>query len=301
MCNEETVKNYKLKKGKLKKLEDMIYMISQGKCSISTKNKSKEIKEIKIDGRCWFKKLPFFKSKNDFHKYIVSNVNINAKAMTVFIKTPNKEDEYFSKFTVSEITNYHEGKIERELLLFEYKDAQETGKHLDLLRWNVSKFFLSIQTVFIVVVAKGILELIKLGTVPEELITKLAKINEVPKEVITKLATETPTEQIFNKNTILGGIITLTVINISLCIIWWIRNKGIHGWHRTSITRQRIIELDPRLRHTIRFYSTIRRRLRGPEKKIHSTGELECWGPPFAFIALWVIVFVSALYFMKQV
>ena len=39
--------------------------------------------------------------------------------------------------------------IDRDILLREYETAHELGKHWDLLRWSVSKFFLGIQTVFL--------------------------------------------------------------------------------------------------------------------------------------------------------
>lgn len=153
-----------------------------------------------------------------------------------------------------ELISSDEAKIERKLLLYEYRDGHEWGKHWDLLRWNVSKFFLSIQTVFVIGAFKGLFDL--------EIDPKLEVFLDI-------------------------GIIGIALINIFLCVIWWLRNKEIHAWHRNSITRQRMIELDPRLRQTIMYYSTIIRRLKW---WCHLTGELECWGPPLAFTILWSII-----------
>ena len=132
---------------------------------------------------------------------------------------------------------------------------------MDLLRWNVSKFFLSIQTIFVIAALKGLFDL--------------------KTEAYTKYNT-----------LIMRGIMGLGLINIILCFIWWGRNEGIHAWHRAAITRQRMIELDPRLRQTVAFFSTITRRL---AKWCHITGELECWGPPLAFFLLWCIIIVLSI------
>jgi hypothetical protein len=172
-------------------------------------------------------------------------------------------------------------KIARELLIEEYKGADEWGRHWDLLRWNVSKFFLSIQTVFVIVALKGLYELVK--TVKET----------NPPSAIT----------LIDKPLVACGLIVLAFINISLCIIWWLRNTGIHAWHRASIERQKEIELDPRFGKTIAFFTRIIDRMNGREghlAKNGSTGELECWGPPAVFSVLWIGIGIFAISFLSR-
>ena len=155
--------------------------------------------------------------------------------------------------------------IERELLVRECEIGHELGRHWDLLRWNVSKFFLGVETLFLAGCSKGLLML-----------------------------ADGPTFRMQHLLTI--GLYLLGIVNIFLCCIWGLRNRGIHGWHRASIQRVLLIEADPRLRDTIKHDTFIIRRMRHTEGTryipLHGTGELESWGPPLAFVLLWIGVIV---------
>jgi hypothetical protein len=178
------------------------------------------------------------------------------------------------KTLTAQLAEAEDAKIDRKLLIEEYTGANEWERHWDLLRWNVSKFFLSIQTVFAIAALQGLLELGK-----------------------TDIATNKP---LIDKSLVASGLVILAIINIALCVIWWLRNAGIHAWHRASIERQKEIESDPRLRGTVAFFSSITRRMNGREGflgKNGATGELECWGPPLAFFVLWVSISGLAVWF----
>jgi hypothetical protein len=243
----ERTTDYRLEKGEAEKLERWLFWIKNDGTPRRRIPGIDAVQSIKI---CEDNKTMVVSRKPDSSiSYDVRPDDLNL-VCSVALKPINKED----------------AKIERELLMKEYMDSQKNGQHLDLLRWNVSKFFLSIQTVFVIVAAKGLMEIGR---------TNIAN----------------------NKLLIVSGLAFLAFFNILLCLIWWLRNEGIHAWHRTSITRQRLIELDPRLRQTVSIHSTIRRRLPMP----HGTGELECYGPPFAFILLWIGVSILAALFLENV
>lgn len=221
---------------------------------------------LKQEGISNLEKLLFKVSKRRYFgkKEVILKSEINETETSVYHGLMPTENEPFDnplKCTNEVINSIEEARIERDLLIHEYRDGHEWGKHWDLLRWSVSKFFLSIQTVFVIAALKGLFDL--------------------------------NAEAYTNHNTlIMRGVMGLGLINIILCIMWCIRNEGIHAWHRAAITRQRMIELDPRLRQTVAFYSTITRRL---SKWCHITGELECWGPPLAFILLWCVIIVLSI------
>lgn len=158
--------------------------------------------------------------------------------------------------------------LEKDILIREYELGNELGKHWDLLRWNVSKWFLGVQTIFVVGAAKGLLLLAEYC------------LNDSKHALL------------------LNGLNGLATVNIILCLIWFVRNKGIHAWHRASIKRLLLIEVDPRLRGCLKHNSAILQNMRFgegfPGANLHGTGELECWGPPVSFIILWSGVLILA-------
>lgn len=170
-------------------------------------------------------------------------------------------------FTLDEIDPKN-CKLERDILIREYKIGYELGKHWDLLRWNVSKWFLGVQTVFVVGAAKGLLIMQEYCSNPEK------------------------------HDLLFDGLNWLSVVNIILCLIWVARNKGIHAWHQASIKRLLLIEADPRLRNCLQHNTSILQNMRlgegFPGANLHGTGELESWGPPLAFIILWSGVLILA-------
>ncbi len=159
-----------------------------------------------------------------------------------------------------------DAETERSILLREYELTQESGRHWDLLRWNVSKFFLGIQTIFLAGATKGLLDLTVLPSG-------------------SNLHAFLPI-----------GIQLLSGMNIVLCLIWLFRNRGIHAWHMASTKRVLMIEADPRLRGCLQHVTTVLRGMRMREGFfgviLHGTGELESWGPPVVFMLLWAAVFV---------
>lgn len=158
---------------------------------------------------------------------------------------------------------------ERGYLKEEYDYEHGIGQHWDNLRWNVSRFFLGIQTVFAIASLQGILGLSKKDTI------------EKPELII-------------------WGLLILSMFNIVVCIIWCLRNLGIHSWHRAAIRRQRLIELDPRWKHIPWFNSGVRNIMTNRFSRItqrfpriiQSTGWLECWGPPLGFILFWLGIII---------
>ncbi len=153
---------------------------------------------------------------------------------------------------------------ERDFLIREHEKLQDWGSHWDNLRWNVSKWFLSIQTVFLT------------GTV-----TGLAKLHDsIPKEILTY------------------ALILLSLFSMLLCYIWTMRNLGIHRWHRMAIRRQVMIELDPRIRlsNAYRLFSSVPEPV-GIKSRKHSTGQLESHGPPLAFYFLWAFTLLMTYIF----
>jgi len=254
------VPNYKLKQGEAEKLERWLFWIGEDRRRKRRIRRMESVSSVTMLTN---------DSKNE-KKMCVSRDPDDRPAVT---KTPSQDVK--ESFNLEPIST-EDAKIERKLLMKEYMEAQEVGRHLDLLRWNVSKFFLSIQTVFVIVAAKGLME--------------LGKTYIPAKGALTG-------KVIIDKSLVTRGLVFLSAINIVLCVIWWWRNKGIHAWHRASITRQRLIELDPRLRQTVSFYSTILRRL---PILAHGTGNLECWGPPLTFIVLWHGVTIFAARFSNK-
>ncbi|MDD5259584.1 MAG: hypothetical protein PHD29_06435 [bacterium] len=152
---------------------------------------------------------------------------------------------------------------ERELLIKEHEELQVLGRHWDDLRWNVSKWFLGIQTVFLAGAAKGLIML----------------------QADTGVNLDLPI-----------ALWALSGCSMVLCVMWAIRNLGIHNWHRMAIRRQLMIELDPRIKleNAFRILSSIpvpiAAKHKGAIERKHSSGQMESWGPPLVFYVLWEIV-----------
>ena len=201
-------------------------------------------------------------------------INESSEEMDILIDGSEKEKKYFIpklKYKLRQISEKDAVK-ERGYLKQEYDYEHGVGQHWDNLRWNVSKFFLGIQTAFVVAAMTGFLELSRGKTT--------------------------------HKSLIIIGLILLVFFNIAICIIWWLRNMGIHAWHKVAIRRQRLIELDPRWKQIPWFNSEINCILKKKEGyfKIHGTGDLECWGPPLAFILLWLgILIIVVLYLLPRI
>jgi len=193
-------------------------------------------------------------------------LNPENKSLVVKYKENNSESLSKKNFAIEEITDDKSIENQSKYLQEEYVAGHEWGKHWDLLRWNWSKFFLSIETVMVVIAAKGI----------------LAIFERLPSENTLK----------FQAVLLAGGLTVLSLVNIFLCVVWATRNLGIHKWHCNSIRRLKIIEFDPRLQLASSFYNTITRRLHKPP---HKTGALESWAPPVAFGALWISVLLIIL------
>lgn len=215
-------------------------MIPKKKLSISgvTINESKKVMKVSVDG------------PDEAKKKLKSKLEYNLKRISA--KDAVKEKGYLKQ---------------------EYEYEHATGLHWDNLRWNVSKFFLGIQTIFSIAALHGLLELGK-GDVGNG-------------------------KHIVDSALIVWGLIVLAVFNIVVCIIWCVRNLGIHSWHVAAIKKLRLIELDPIWKHTPWFYCGvfhIMRNREGPLGK-HRTGWLECWGPPAAFCLLWIGIVILAISF----
>jgi len=243
----EDIRNYKMRIGETRKLEDLLLSIKKLKLAID------------ID------KVTITKEESGGVKSFWMNIALDPD-------DSDKKANLCLKYGVEPVTE-KEADTAKEFLKREYEYCHESGRHWDLLRWSVSKFFLSIQTVFVIAALAGLLELGK-----------------------TDVATN---KILIDKSLVAPGLIGFAIINIGLCIIWWLRNTGIHAWHRAAIIRQQLIELDPRLRQMTRFVSSIILTMKGREGllgKIHSTGELECWGPPSVFGLLWIgIIIITCL------
>ena len=240
----EDTRNYKLKLGENRYLEDLLLSIKKRKLAI-------DIDKVTITEE----------DRSNGEKSFWMNIALDPD-------NSDKKANLRLKYGVEPITE-KEADTAIEFLKREYQYCHESGQHWDLLRWGVSRFFLSIQTVFVIVALTGLLELGK-----------------------TDVATNKP---IIDKSLVASGLIFFAIINIALCIIWLLRNTGIHAWHRAAIIRQQLIELDPRLRQMTWFISSIFRTMNmreGLRGKIHSTGELECFGPPIVFGLLWIGIII---------
>lgn len=176
-----------------------------------------------------------------------------------------KDSNIISEQLEIEYLTIEELNIERDLLLKEYELCTDLGKHWDLLRWNVSKFFLSIETVFIIGIANAVISF--------------------------------RGEYIKHKHLFNYGLIGVALINILICIMWYLRNNGIHIWHQASLKRQLIIEADPimgsALKHNTTIINTIKNRGEGYKiLKEHFTGKIELIAPPIIFIIAWVFILI---------
>lgn len=195
------------------------------------------------------------------------NDDSQAELFLLFKNTPRgKYDSIILPLVPTDIPNEETG-----WLIKEHEAIQEWGRHWDNLRWNVSKWFLGIQTIFFVIAAKGLEILIIDNTTVD------------------------------HKDYIVMALLALSGCCMIACVIWAIRNLGIHYWHRMAIRRKVMIELDPRIRaaNAFRMFSSIPIPFTTGEKdtlkKKHSTGQIESWGPPFCFHALWAAVALVAL------
>jgi len=233
--------------------------------------------DFKLEEKEW-DKLETLLDELDNHYKRVSIKRVTRTGTKMYVKLDDPDEKYagnnptgpykLKRISVRDAVKY------RGYLKQEYEYEHQVGQHWDNLRWNVSKFFLGIQTVFVVAAMKGLLELAK------------------------DLA-DTKTNLV-HRPLIVWGLILLASFNIGVCVIWGVRNLGIHAWHRAAIKRQRLIELDPRWKHIPWLCSgviqTMRSR-RGLLGRVGRTGELECWGPPVAFCLLWIGLMGLSVYY----
>jgi hypothetical protein len=158
-------------------------------------------------------------------------------------------------------------KLDAQLLMKEYEGIHRLSEHWDKLRWQIAATLITLHTA--AVAGAGYATTLLLGS----------SVN--------------PTLDFFLWNTLL----IFSIVGVFICVVWCVRVMGIHDWQKKAITRQRIIELDPRTRGVLRHLTMMTATKHSTERRgrVHSTGNLESTVPPALFAIIWGSLATSVL------